>query len=146
MEFVWLTFYSQINTIKVMSNMVVNLHTLYPDMLRPPKQFTNTKSTYFCQLMTTALLDSAVVRECCRSYLMTNLHKSYLAGHGFDITTPGLKTDYRSAALPTVLPGLVNMHASMYMCVRAQVCACLSVRVCMWGDGQTDRGWRDRWI
>ena len=33
------------------------LHTLYP------KQFTSTKSTYFRQLMTNALLDSAVGRE-----------------------------------------------------------------------------------
>ena len=40
---------------------------------------------------------------------MTNLHESYLAGHGFDITTPGLKTDYRSVALPTALPGPVNI-------------------------------------
>ena len=49
---------------------------------------------------------------------------NYLAGFGFDITTPGLKTDYRSAALQTALPGQANMHKCMYMCVRAQVCVC----------------------
>ena len=40
---------------------------------------------------------------------MTNLHKSYLAGHGFDITTHGLKTDYRSAVLPSALQGPENI-------------------------------------
>ena len=71
---------------------------------------------------------------------MTNLHENYLAGHGFDITTPGLKIDYRSVALPTALPGPVNMHTCMYICVRAQVCACLNVRVCMRAtDGRTDK-------
>ena len=64
---------------------------------------------------------------------MTNLHESYLAGFGFDITTPGLKTDYISAALPTVLPGPANMYACIYMCVRAQEGACLSVCVCVCG-------------
>ena len=47
MDFVWLTFYSQVNTIKVMSNTVRYLHTLFSGILRPPKQFTSTKSTYF---------------------------------------------------------------------------------------------------
>ena len=93
--------------------------------------------------MTFALLDSEVEKQ----YLMTNFHESYLAGQWFDITTPGLKTDYRSAALPTALPGLVNMRTCMYICVRAQMCACLNIRVCMWTtDGRTDRGWRDGWI
>ena len=69
---------------------------------------------------------------------MANLHESYLAGHGFDITTPGLKTDYRFVALPTAPPGPVNMHACMYICVRAQVCACLNVLRRM--DGRTDDG------
>ena len=32
-----------------------------------------------------------------------------MTGFEFDIATPGLKTDYRSAALPTALPGPVNM-------------------------------------
>ena len=41
---------------------------------------------------------------------MTNFHESYLAGQWFDITTPGLKTGYRSAALPNALPGPVNMR------------------------------------
>ena len=85
--------------------------------------------------MTTASLVSAVP-----------IHESLLAGHEFDITTPGLKTDYRSAALPTVLPGPVNtcMRACMYICVRAQMCACLNVRVCMRAtDGQTDERWVD---
>ena len=66
---------------------------------------------------------------------MTNLHGSYLAGFGFDITTPGLKTDYRSAALQTALPGPANMHKCMYVCVRAQVCVCaerVCVCMCMW--------------
>ena len=65
---------------------------------------------------------------------MTNLHGSYLAGFGFDITTPGLKTDYRSAALQTALSGPANMHKCMYMRVRAQVyvlSACVCVCVCM---------------
>ena len=78
---------------------------------------------------------------------MTSLHESYLAGHGFDITTPGLKTDYRFVALSTALPGAVNMHACMYICMRAQVCVCLNVRVCTRAtDGRTDRGWRYGWI
>ena len=78
---------------------------------------------------------------------MVNFHESYLAGHEFDIATPGLKTDYRSAALPTALPGPVNMRACMYICVRARMCACLNVRVCMRAtDGRTDRGGRDEWI
>ena len=52
---------------------------------------------------------------------MTNLHESYLAGHGFDITTPRLKTDDRSAALPTVLPGPVNrVHVCIYMCAQSK--------------------------
>ena len=42
MDFVWLTFYSQVNAVKVMSN-TVNLDTY--TMLRPPKQITSTKST-----------------------------------------------------------------------------------------------------
>ena len=72
---------------------------------------------------------------------MTSLNERYLAGYGFDITTPGLKTDYKSAALPTALPGPENMLACMYICVRAQMCACLNVRVCMRAtDGRTDRG------
>ena len=66
--------------------------------------------------------------------------KVILAEFGFNITTPGMKTNYRSAALPTALSDPANMHACMYMCVRAQVYACLSVRVC---GRRTDRGWRD---
>ena len=66
--------------------------------------------------------------------------ESYLAGYGFDITTPRLKTDGRSAALPTALPGLVNMRAGMYMIVRAQMCARLNVRVYMQAtDGRTNK-------
>ena len=61
---------------------------------------------------------------------MISLHESYLAGVGFDITTPGLKIDYRSAALQTEPPGQVNMHKCMYMCVRAQVCVCVPRGVC----------------
>ena len=77
---------------------------------------------------------------------MTNLHESYFAGFGFDIANPGLKTDYRSAVLPTALPGPANMHAFMYMCVRAQVCACacMCVHVCMRAtDGQRVEAWVD---
>ena len=94
---------------------------------------------------------------------MTSLRESYLAGYGFDITTPGMKTDYRSTALPTVLPGSMNMRTCMHMCVRAQMCACLNVRVFMRAtEGRTDGqrmvrwvdlngcacvcGWTDRWI
>ena len=78
---------------------------------------------------------------------MTNLHESDLAGHGFDTTSPGLETDYRSATLPTALPDPVNMRACMYISVRAQMCACLNLRVYMRAtDGRTDRGWRDGWI
>ena len=63
------------------------------------------------------LLDSAVENGC-RNYLMTNLHESYLAGHGFDLTTPRLKTDERSAALPAVPPDPVNsVHVCIYVCV-----------------------------
>ena len=74
---------------------------------------------------------------------MTNLHESYLAGNGFDITNPGLKTDYRSAALPTALWGPLNMRACMY----AYMCACLNMRVCMRAtdgrDGQRMENWVD---
>ena len=78
---------------------------------------------------------------------MINLHESYLAGHGFDIPTPRLKTDGRSAALPTVLPGPVNMCACMYICVRVQMCVRLNVRVCMQAtDGRRNKGRRDWWI
>ena len=74
---------------------------------------------------------------------MTNLHESYLAGHGFDITT----RSNRFAALPTVLPGPVNTRACMYICVRAQMCARLKVRACMQAtDGRTNKGWRHGWI
>ena len=70
-----------------------------------------------------------------------------MAGHGFDITTPRLKTGYRSAALRTVLPGPMNMRACMYICMRAQMCARLNVVVCMQAtDGRTNKGWRDGWI
>ena len=73
---------------------------------------------------------------------MTNLHESYLAGHGFDITTPRLKTDDRSAALPTVLPGPVNcVYVCMYVCVlkcgRARTCVCVCRRRM---DGRTEDG------
>ena len=81
-----------------------------------------------------------------KNYLMTNLHESYLAGHGFGITTPGLKTDYRSDSLPTALQGPENMRACMYICVRGQMCACLNVRVCVCGrrmDGRTEDGEMD---
>ena len=74
---------------------------------------------------------------------MTNLHESYLAEFGFDITTPGLKTDYRSANCATG-PG-------EYACMYVYVCACSSVcvprRACVYvGDGLTDRAWWDGWI
>ena len=58
------------------------------------------------------------------------------------ITTPGLKTDYRSAALPTVPTGPLNMRECMHICVRAWTCVCVCGRRV---DG-TDRGWRDGWI
>ena len=78
---------------------------------------------------------------------MTNLNESYLAGHGFDITTTRLKTDGRSAALPTVLPGPMNMRAFLYICVRAQMCARLNVRMGMQAtDVRANKGWRDGWI
>ena len=69
---------------------------------------------------------------------MTSLDESYLAGHGFDITTPGLKTHYRSATLATVLPGPVNMRACMYICARAQN-VCVPEHACMM-DGWTEDG------
>ena len=76
----------------------------------------------------------------------SNFHESYLAGQRFDITTPGLKTDYRSAALPTALPGPLNGPATdgrdgqrmerwvdlhVYMCVRACVHVCATLPACM---------------
>ena len=65
---------------------------------------------------------------------MTNLHESCLARHGFDITTSGLKTDYRSTALPTALSGQVNMRCMyVYMCACVPECACAYA-----GDGWLD--------
>ena len=61
---------------------------------------------------------------------------------GFDIATPGLKIDYRSAVLPTALPGPANMHACMYICVcmfkyvRTWACMCVLRRM----DGRTEDG------
>ena len=63
---------------------------------------------------------------------MTNFHERYLAVQWFDITTPGLKIDYRSVALPTALLGPVNMRSCMYICVcvvkRVRACTCVCVR------------------
>ena len=42
-----------------MSGRSDNLTTLFLAWLRPPKQLTSTKCTYFHQLLTTALLESA---------------------------------------------------------------------------------------
>ena len=74
---------------------------------------------------------------------MTNLHESYLAGHGFDITTPRLNTDDRSPALPTLLPDPVNMR--VYMCARSNVC--VSEHACVYAsDGWTDEQRMERWV
>ena len=72
---------------------------------------------------------------------MANLHEGYLAGHVFDITNPGLKTDYRSAALHT------GEYAYMYvyMCECSNVC--VPEGACVYaGDGWTYGEWRDGWI
>ena len=104
------------------------------------KRFTSTKSTYFCQLMTTALLDSVEERENgCRNCLMTSLHESYLAGFGFDIAIPELKT--------LQICGAANCSTGLgeYACMYVYVCACSSVcvpeRACVYvGDGRTEDG------
>ena len=68
--------------------------------------------------------------------------KVILAGFGFNITTPGMKTNYTSAVLPTALPDSASMHACMYMCVRARVC--VAERACVRAtDGQGMERW---WI
>ena len=43
----------------VMSGRSVNLTTLFLGRLRPPKRLTSTSCTYFCQYLTTALLEKA---------------------------------------------------------------------------------------
>ena len=49
--------------------------------------------------------------------------------------TPGLKTDYRSAALPNALPGPLNMCVCMHIYY-----TCVSERACVYaGDGWTGR-------
>ena len=61
---------------------------------------------------------------------MTNLHESYLAGFGFDITTAGLKTGYRTAALPTAGPG---EYAYMYVYVQyGKIDMYTRVHSCIW--------------
>ena len=47
--FLSLEVYNTVNTIKVMSSRSVNLLALYLSRLRPPKQFTSTKYTFFYQ-------------------------------------------------------------------------------------------------
>ena len=69
---------------------------------------------------------------------MTYFHESYLAGHGFDITTPGLKTDYRSANCAT--------RPVEYACMYAFMCACLHVRVCMRATDGRDGQRMERWV
>ena len=63
---------------------------------------------------------------------MTNFQVSYLVDFGLDLPTPGLKSDYKSAVLPTALPGPANMYACKFM--SAHMRACLSACV------QMDRG------
>ena len=68
---------------------------------------------------------------------MTNLHESYLAGNGFDITTPRLK---KMADLPRCQL-CCGEYACMYVCVHAQMCARLNMRVCRrLMDGRTKDG------
>ena len=56
-----------------------------------------------------------------------------------DLTASGLKTDYRSAALQTALPGPARR-----ICIHVCICVCVlkcvrAERACMYvGDGRTD--------
>ena len=52
-----------------MSGRSVNLTTLFLGRLRPPKQLTRTSCTYFCQQLTTALLEKAEgeTKVCCQT-------------------------------------------------------------------------------
>ena len=85
--------------------------------------------------MTFVLLDSEVERQ----YLMTNSTKVIWLDMGSTSRPFGMKTDYRSAALPSALPGPVDMRTCMYIYVRAQMCAWLNMRVCMRAtDGRVD--------
>ena len=66
---------------------------------------------------------------------MTNLHESYLAGFGFNIASPGLMTDYRSAALPTCMCACMRVmdRRKMEGFVDLNVCdpACMCVTLCV---------------
>ena len=69
---------------------------------------------------------------------MTNLHESYLAGHGFDIMTPGLKADYRSASCATGPGEYVCIYVCMLKCVHVEVRMCVRAT-----DGQRMERWVD---
>ena len=77
---------------------------------------------------------------------MTNLHESYLAGHGFDITTPRVKTDLSicHAANCAIGPG---EYACMYIYMCACSNVCVSERAFVYaGDGWTDEQRMERWV
>ena len=57
----------------------VNLTTLFLDRLRPPKWLTSTLCTYFCQSLTTALLESAEEK------------RKYVARLGIEPKTPDFR-------------------------------------------------------
>ena len=52
------------------------------------------------------------------AHFMTNLHESCVAGQGFKLMTPGLKSDNQSAAQLTALQSLAFHIDTVYVHVR----------------------------
>ena len=72
---------------------------------------------------------------------MTNLHESYLAGHGFDITTPWTEDILQICRAANCATGPVE-----YACMYAYMCAFLNVRVCMRATDGRDGHRMERWV
>ena len=65
------------------------------------KQFTRFFCTYFCQKLTTALLESDGENDC-RNYSMIKIHENYLAKLTFKLIIPG--SAVRHATISAVAP------------------------------------------
>ena len=82
-----LRFYDPVNTIKAMSSMSVNLHTLFQGRLRFPKRLTSTKPLSAHTFA--SLLESTEWGNGCRNYFVISLHERYVTGLGLELTAPG---------------------------------------------------------